>query len=863
MSKSILFVSVLYLYMVGYDSVSAQDMDTLEGHYLDELLITDHAAKLRQEAGIGTTVRLDPAQGNVAGVAASLSQIAGIWSDASTGEVFSRVHTRGISLSATDDIGWYYNALQEDGLPITMVQYQQFAPDFFMRPDISIDRLEVIRGGKSGILTQSGPAVSVNYISRQPTDEYHGKDRLTLGIYDGGRPMARIEGYHGGPIGKQGWAYDYSYLYRYDRGPREVSYAFNRGGQMKAGLSKKTKRGVFSLKGKWLDDQVNRYTGVAAQNWSSPQPAFGMSFQNSTLLVPGFQERNNRVGDQYQYDPSNGIDVQEKSLQFNADVSLGEWRLINRAKYSNKDIDWQTTIGGQPLGLDNFLTYFISGDAFPAGVVSFTEVATGTPIAIVDNSEAFGVFQGLPPGFEYFSGSLPNDAIMGSGAWKKDDSIDEWMNDLQLKRSWDQLSLTMGVFGASSQVDIFTNASFVYSTYEAQSRLLSVSLDNPGAPSRLLSDSQGLSNYGALFYEGADIRVNQYGVYSDVSFNISPLIKVDAGLRYHAINHSGTKDISAPNAADGGLDGNPLTSYDNGFLQPTDGDPIDFGYDYLSFSIGCNYKVADDLIAYGRYSSSHKAPELNYYINNFSNQEIPANLQIEIQDINQGEVGVAWGGGDEVVQIAGFWSQLRDVPFVDFVFDSELNQIFYTPTQLNGSTTIGAEVDAKLRISDHLSLRTVGTWQRGRLDQFTVYDPQGTISTDDDIVVDFEDNVLPHTPSIMLRQGINYAIGSWQASMAWNYMGARYGNAANAFSLPSYSTVDLRLDYQLSQRWSASLACDNLNNSGGLQNFFGPNEFGSNANAADQNYINSNPNGSFVVFPIMPRTIYLSTQYNY
>ena len=46
-------------------------------------------------------------------------------------------------------------------------------------------------------------------------------------------------------------------------------------------------------------------------------------------------------------------------------------------------------------------------------------------------------------------------------------------------------------------------------------------------------------------------------------------------------------------------------------------------------------------------------------------------------------------------------------------------------------------------------------------------------------------------------------------------------------------------------------------------NFFGPNEFGSNSNAATADFINQNPNASFVVFPISPRSIFLKVGYDF
>ena len=61
----------------------------------------------------------------------------------------------------------------------------------------------------------------------------------------------------------------------------------------------------------------------------------------------------------------------------------------------------------------------------------------------------------------------------------------------------------------------------------------------------------------------------------------------------------------------------------------------------------------------------------------------------------------------------------------------------------------------------------------------------------------------------------------------------------------------------------SSLIANNLFNSTGLLNFFGPNEFGSNANAATADFIDQNPNASFVVFPISPRSIFFKVGYDF
>ncbi|HUH46458.1 MAG TPA: TonB-dependent receptor, partial [Arenibacter sp.] len=108
------------------------------------------------------------------GTADLLQAIPGTFTDASAGEVFTKVYTRGISASAEDDMGWYYVSLQEDGLPVSLVQHSYYSPDMFHRLDLTTERVEAIRGGSAAITSLNGPGGIYNFISRRPRDHFGG-----------------------------------------------------------------------------------------------------------------------------------------------------------------------------------------------------------------------------------------------------------------------------------------------------------------------------------------------------------------------------------------------------------------------------------------------------------------------------------------------------------------------------------------------------------------------------------------------------------------------------------------------------------------------------------------------------------------
>ena len=94
-------------------------------------------------------------------------------------------------------------------------------------------------------------------------------------------------------------------------------------------------------------------------------------------------------------------------------------------------------------------------------------------------------------------------------------------------------------------------------------------------------------------------------------------------------------------------------------------------------------------------------------------------------------------------------------------------------------------------------------------------------------------------------------------------MGEREGNVANAFQLPAYSIFNLGMGYAINKHLSADVLLTNLFNSEGLANFFGANSFGASANGATREFIQDNPDASFVVVPVLPRGAILKLGYRF
>ncbi len=842
---------------------------------LSEIIVTgafQETVKLNSSIASSSLSQKRIQQQAARGTADLLNAVPGIFVDAAAGEIFSRVYSRGISALAEDDIGWYYISLQEDGLPVTNYQTTYYGPDLFHRADLTTRRLEVVRGGAAVITSTNSPGGIVNFISETGGDVFRGKMLVTTGLQGDNNGLFRYDLNLNSPL-QNNWALNVGGFYRYDEGPRNTEINWANGGQLKANISKRTENGSLIFYAKYLNDKVNRYGGLAARNWQNPEAAFGQDFNTTALLLPKVSTNisDGRSGESnpnatYSYDSNKGVSTKDVALGLKFSQGIGDWILKSNLKGSIKSADWQSTIANQPLGLEGFFPYLLSGvdptfQNIPLGQIVFRDARQGNVVASVNNFGILGPFQGAPASFEYIEGSLPNDAVMGIAPWKKLDEATEIMEELTISRQTEKHHLTLGGFFGYSDVETFTSASYAYATYENTPRMLAVSLENPGEAIVQLSDPSGISNYGGLLYNRGDAKIQQAAIFVNDQFQPTDLLTIDGGLRYERIQHKGEKDRSSPSFNPGGIDGDETTGYNNSVRLATTQDPFDFKYDYLSWSLGFNYKLSPDIAFFTRFSNGHKAPEMNYYFNNFDG--VPVNEKGTVQDILQGELGYKLIKPVYSLFATAFWSQLDNVAFSEFVFDQGGGGIFFTPTQFNKTTTIGLEIESVVSLSDRWNVNINATFQNAEATRFNLYDANGTVDESDDVLIDYSGNELSHNPNLILEIQPNYSGEKLSIFATWRYMSARQANISNGFELPSFSTINAGISYQLSNQVNASLIANNIFNSAGLMNFFGPNEFGSSANVATPTFVEQNPDATFVVLPINPRSIYLKIGYNF
>lgn len=118
-----------------------------------------------------------------------LELVPGIFVEGTAGELSNNYSVRGLQGG-----GQRFIQLQEDGLPVI---YQGGGADFFFSEDVTIDRMEAVKGGTSGILTVNGAGATINFLSRKPNfDKPEGVVRATGYNYG----LKRGDFYYSAPI---------------------------------------------------------------------------------------------------------------------------------------------------------------------------------------------------------------------------------------------------------------------------------------------------------------------------------------------------------------------------------------------------------------------------------------------------------------------------------------------------------------------------------------------------------------------------------------------------------------------------------------------------------------------------------------
>lgn len=850
---------------------------------LDEVVVTGlFNPKSRIESSVAiSTISSEDLQLEVPSSGADLlKKVPGVYVNSALGEVRNIVNSRGISANAGDAAyGYYYVSLQEDGLPVSNVMFRNFVPDYFFRPDATINRVEAIRGGSAAITGANAPGGIFNYITKTGGNTFKGTVSARYGLQgDGQNPYYRGDFNLGGPLtNNKKWSYNIGGFYRYSYGDHSPGYAMNYGGQLKANVMRTYKKGYVKIYGKYLNDHNGQAEYTPSSNFSDPQPVNG--FDNTSSVYSQQVEQpfyiNGDLSDERTHDVSKLIHNTQQYIgaEWKHNFDNG-WSVNNNARYSHSNVDWYASIVVSPMSLDSVSSFGIMGLLGEFGTYTFTDSETGEVLGQVEQSPNIvnGEFAGF--NIDVVESNFPGDEVAENSVLFQPlasmyATNNEFTDQLSITKKTDNMTFTLGGFVSLSSIDLigFEDAAVSIGTIEDRPHMIAVSLEGTDGKTYQVTNDNNVMKIGGTGRSLQKALQANYAAFFGHTWDISQKLSLDYGGRLEYTGMNGTFNPAVPNpltgtAGYGGVDGDTLTLYDE--FDGSAGDDVNYnkGITTFSYSIGANYSLNKQTAFYIRFTDGRKAPNATFYYDLENDEEVD-NLEPKAQRVVQLEGGVKIIKKKFQLFATPFYSNLSNVS--ETFVGREENGTFYVYTDLyNTINTFGIELEGNAAITKHFNVRATATFQTSEATEYKVYD-MGLNGRDDDVVIDLSGNEMENMPHIMASITPSYTYRGFYINLNYYYMGERQANVANAFKLPGYGVLNTTARYTFNDNWSLTANVNNIFNTYGVMSWTAPGVFPDNLNRAGftSDMMASNPNASFGTIGIPARSFFATLTYNF
>ena len=561
-----------------------------DGLQLDRVVVTGTSSarsKMRSSVAV-STVEGDGVVAATAGSAAEiLRSVPGIRSESSGGESNANVGVRGIPISAG---GARYIQFQEDGLPVLQFGDIAFAtPDSWIRADVGLDRLEVVRGGSASTLATGAPGGIINFVSKTGREQ-GGSIAFSKGL---GHDLSRVDVEYGGRLASRTrfWVGGFQ---RTGDGGRAGAAGTESGGQIRGNITQEVEGGFIRLSFKHLDDHTPtflptpvRFVGEKIQEIPGLDPRTAAFYKAGWPLDNTLTSNNGRTLSNIR----DGLHAKTDAFGVETDLDVGAgYRLQNSFRWAKNS--------GQFVGI-------FPGDdvaAAPAG----TTIATG--------AGAGGAYSG-----NKFTAVIFNTHV---------DDVSLVANDLKLSKKF-------ALDGGASVVatgGLYTSQQTLKLTWNFNQ--YSISANGDGAK---VLNVPGLTNgspaFGGCCMNFQDSKYTTTAPYAIVAYDAGPL-SVDASVRHDGNKATGDYYQTIGPGGTGGV------SY--ALNQPQ---VIDYSFGRTSYSVGGNFQFTKDLAVFARLSdgAAYNADRITFFNNpglvNGSSGTIPVNK------VRQVETGTKWRSG--------------------------------------------------------------------------------------------------------------------------------------------------------------------------------------------------------------------------
>lgn len=733
---------------------------------LDEIIVTgvvNSKSKLESSVSISTLKPEGILQSSPRTTAEIFRTIPGIRSEASGGDGNTNITVRGVPISAG---GSKYLQLQEDGLPVFLFGDIAFATsDIFLRADQSVGRIEAIRGGSASTLASNSPAGIINFISKTGGIE-GGSFGTTFGLdYN----TFRSDFEYGAPIGN-GLNFHIGGFFRTGEGPRTTGYNGNNGGQVKANLTKNFKNGYARVYMKHLNDRTTAYMPM-------PIAVSGTNADPSWESIDGFSAT---LGTPHSIHILSNFGIGADGQRRNADVTDGMRALSNAigAEFSF-DLGSGWSIESRARYADNSGRFIAP---FPSAAGTTQVMVETIAVAVGDTTNLAGATLTYADGDkEAYTGELAQVIHMFDTELKDFNTL--FSNTKVSKTFNDNVTVSAGYFKGQQNI----NMAWLWNSYfmEVQgenARLIDITDANGTALSENGKFAYGVPVWGNCCQRVYDTKYDISAPYAQVAVELNDNFNIDASMRWDFGKVSGIGAGGVQGAVDVNNDG-IISQIEQSVsvINNAQTAPVQYAYDFASFSIGANYKLNNNQAVFGRFSQggSSKADRI-------LNPGVSTLFVGNPKDIiTQGELG---------------WKQKFKTGglFVTAFYAGTTEEGGYEATTQtvieNDYTALGLEVEGAFNFGD-FDIRGAATYTNAE------------ITTEGD---DNKGNTPRRQPDLMFNLIPSYSLGNHSIGLSLIGQTDAFAQNSNELVMPGYLIANGYVRIGISNGLSLSVNANNL-----------------------------------------------------
>lgn len=624
-------------------------------------VITTGVAKGRDRLDSATSTSVlreaDIAKIGAASIGDLLRDVPGIRSEADGGDGAANISIRGLPIATT---GAKFIQLQEDGLPILEFgDILGWGADSFVRADLNLAQVDVIRGGSASTFASNSPGGIINFISK--TGEVDGgaialssglDNNLYRAEFDYGAHVSDTLRFHVGGFFRQG------------EGPRRTSYDAFRGGQVKLNVTKEFSGGYIRFYGKYLDDRTPEYDVV-------PMRVTGTNDAPSYSEVPSFDANNGTISTRF--NPTNvyvdrnnntivgrltdGRHSMAKTFGVELRADVAGWTVTEKFRYADLS-------GSQAAPL---LTKYLPAPA----VISILGAGPGTQAAYATGPQSGQVIANP-------SALNGNGLLAIATPLNLVSQLDNVTNDIRASRVWPvgdaELTTTVGFY--ASRQSIQTDLAITTAISEVRGDGSAALIDLIGPAGQRITQNGYYSNNLALFGGAVrrftDMTYNTNAPFASANYHIGR-VSIGASIRYDYGKAQGqlfSADLGGGRVGnvsrDMNGDGVISAAETRVSVVPTTAPGfVNYEFDALSYSAGINFRIAESLAVFARYSRGNRAnaDRLLYtpIINSVSGAlNVP---DAAVDAVKQAEGGVKYRQGPLTLNATAFWAKVTDSNF--------------------------------------------------------------------------------------------------------------------------------------------------------------------------------------------------------